>query len=289
MSTRSLPPRRSALLLLPAFAAVVLAALPAAASTTTLPTLQIRATKKAITISGPLHSGAVQYVATTSKAAPRGGGAGASPAIFRLKDGVSYATLLANVDKAAAGPSAPTPLNRYGSLLSDFEVSKGQVARVQSVLRPGRYLLIDVGDNRPSASNMARFTVRREAHPAALPHADATIRMVDYAYRGATSIRRGSLLRITSSGDEDHMAIAVRPAKGKTAAGIEKLLLAGKDRQAEKEAAGFADLADPVSPGSVNQARVTLARGTWVLVCFMRTAKGVAHTKLGMVSTLHVR
>jgi hypothetical protein len=237
-----------------------------------------------------MRSGAVQYVATTTiPAAPGGQGGGSGPSIFRLKHGVSYAAFLKAAQKLAKAPNSPTPLNRYGSLLTTMEVAKGQIARDQTVLTPGRYLLVDAGEsNNPAKWNKSRFTIRKAAHPAKLPTPAATIHMQDYSYSGSTSVPHDGLLRIVGGGRQDHMAIAIQPGPRHTAEEIANLLKTGQDDAAQKAAGAFASLSDPVSPGAVNQIQLKLTPGPWVLACFMANAKGVEHTKLGMESILTV-
>jgi hypothetical protein len=70
---------------------------------------------------------------------------------------------------------------------------------------------------------------------------------------------------------------------------VVKLLRAGKDKQAQKLATGFANFMGPASPGAVQQETLTTKKGTYVLACFMDTQDGREHTRLGMERIVRIR
>jgi hypothetical protein len=165
----------------------------------------------------------------------------------------------------------------------------GYAAATKAAAFPPRYLAVNSTDGKASTWPRKAFTIHHNGRPAALPRAAAKVTGFDYGYSGATSVKRGSVLRLASKGDEDHMFIALKVPKGETAKHIKQQLREGKDGDVQSEVKYVGNLSDPISPGAVNQSRVTLPRGTFVLACFMSTKKGVEHTKLGMESTLVIR
>jgi hypothetical protein len=69
---------------------------------------------------------------------------------------------------------------------------------------------------------------------------------------------------------------------------ISALLRAGKDKQAQKLATGFAGFMDPVSHGAVQQLTVNAKPGYYVLACFMDTQDHREHTQVGMLKTIRI-
>ena len=246
-----------------------------------LPVIGISEVNKTVTVSGTPQSGATELDFTTDLKA-KGLESGTTLGLIHLNPGVTPEQFSAGIKPDGSN------LDQFGSLDTTQGVSKGETIKIQTVLKAGQYVVADL--NAPPKSNLHTVVnVAQSAAPAALPAADATIRMKDYRFTGPRVLKRGELVRIENTGKEQHMAVALKVRNGRAAKKIEALLRKGKDRQVEKGLKVVGDLQDDVSPGAINQGVLTLPRGTWVLACFMTTAKGVEHTRLGMERTLVVK
>lgn len=249
------------------------------AQTSGLPQLTIAMDGSSISVGGALESGAVDVVSTTTKE-PQG-----EPTLVRLNPGVTP-------DQAYAflGTPAARDLNntgRIGSIVFASEADKG-VSHVQTSLQPGQYLAIDVAGNNPAKFAHTSFTIEQAAQPAALPKPQATIKAVDFAFRGPRTLHRGELLRVENDGFLVHMFVATEAKNAKTAPEVVKALRAGNDKRARRLSIGGVVFANPVSPGAEQQLRVTAKPGYWVLACFMTTQDGREHTQLGQERIVHV-
>jgi hypothetical protein len=246
-----------------------------------LPVVQISETGGTVQWTGTPQSGATELDFTTDLPATNGN-TGATIGVIRLKNGVTPEQFEAGIKPDGSN------LAKFGSLETTADLSKGQTLRIQTILKPAQYVIADL--NAPPSSNRHTVvTVAQNASPAALPSADATVRMKEYRFTGPATLRRGEMVRTVNAGKQQHMAIALKVKNGKVARQVEALLRKGKDKRAQKLLKGVGNLIDDVSPGAVNQSKLTLARGTWVLACFMTNRKGVEHTRLGMERTLVVK
>ena len=158
---------------------------------------------------------------------------------------------------------------------------------------PGNYVALDFGPNQNSNSSApppyANFTVAQATTPAALPQADATISTIEFGFKGATTLKNGSVVRTTNHGYLVHMAVAVGVKNTAQAKKVMALLRAGKDNQAQKLASeAFISLAGVFSPGGVVQQTLHAKPGVYVLACFMDTQDNREHTQLGMLRMIKV-
>ncbi len=258
-------------------AALVLAASLAATSyaqSSTLPTLTLTLTKSSITVGGSTQSGAVNVVSTDS------GVKEGATILFQLKPGYTVAEVEA-VMKAGASKD-PNKATKYGSIVFDAEVRPGKTSEAQTILEPGQYVALgSVGEHGPTIK--APFTVTAAKAPATLPAPEATVRSIEFGFRGPTTLHDGELVRFENEGFLVHMDIAF-PAKSlRDAKLIVKGLLTGKEKGLEKlvsaEPFGFAG---PLSHEAFQQETITAKPGWYVQACFMETQDGRDHTRLGM-------
>lgn len=273
---------------LAALAALLAVAAVAAAATTghkatTLPVLTISETGGTVQVGGTPQSGATELDFTTDLRPAKGDDAGAEFGVIRLNSGVTPEQFTAGIKPDGSN------LEKFGSLETTVGVSKGQRIKVQTILKPAQYVVADLNAKPSDQSRHTVIQVAQNPAPLALPKADATFRMKEYRFTGPKTIRRGDLVRTENTGKQQHMAVALRAKNLKQAKAFEKLLRKGKDGKVEKKIRGIGFLSDVVSPGAVNQSKVTMPRGVYVLACFMDTKKGVEHTRLGMERTLIVR
>jgi hypothetical protein len=202
--------------------------------------------------------------------------------VIRLKNGVTPEQFQAGIKPDGSN------LAQFGSLETTVDLSKGQTLKIQTILKPAQYVIGDL-DSAPTSNEHTAITVAQSPAPAALPKADATVRMKEYKFVGPTTLKRGEMVRTVNAGKQQHMAITLKVKNRKVALQVEALLRKGKEKKAQKLITGVGDLTDVVSPGAVNQSRLALRRGTWLLACFMTNSKGVEHSKLGMERTLIVK
>jgi uncharacterized cupredoxin-like copper-binding protein len=252
----------------------------AAQASATLPALSIAITSTSATVSGGLESGAVNVVSSDT------GVKEAAVIVFLLKPGVS----LAEVEKFSAEKKAkdPNSASKYGSIVFDTEVNPGQNSEAQTDLQPGQYIVL-VGAGEGEAQLRTHFTVAAAKSPVALPAPQATIRSIEFGFRGPSTLHDGELVRFENEGFVVHMDVAF-PVKNMTLAKrVVKLLLAGKEKGLEKLVSGPpVTFAGPLSHEAFQQETITAKPGVYVQACFMDTQDGRSHTQLGMERIIHI-
>ena len=246
-----------------------------ASAASTLPALNVAVTgKTGIVVSGSEVSGAVSISSTFSGKGQGGYG------LVRLNQGVSFPEALHAVQSHHGDPNALTP---FGSIL----VSADAPGTVQTVLAPGNYVALNLTGNGPAA-NVAQFTVTPSSSPAALPAPAATETSIEFGFKGPKVLHDGTLVRAENGGFLVHMDVLIGARNKAGAQKIAALLKAGKDRQGQKLATGFADLMDPASPGAMQQEVLNAKPGYYVQACFMDTQDGREHTQLGMERVIRI-
>jgi hypothetical protein len=189
---------------------------------------------------------------------------------------------------AQTGEGAPTPdwlraAGGAGLAPAGEEISSTQV------LAPGTYYAIDTnGDRRPA---YVRFEVTGEASDDELPAADATITARDFSF--ASSGLRAGLNEVTfdNAGREIHHVLAFPLAEGRTAADFRRFVASdgreGGPPPVDFEGGSGSSAFDGGTSGNVE---LRLARGDYVLVCFISNrAGGPPHAVMGMVDEVSVQ
>jgi hypothetical protein len=247
-----------------------------------LPTVTVTATGTTISVGGSLVSGGVNVVTTTS------GEAEAAPAFFALKPGATAAAVTAALATKRVA-NTPDYLNPLGAIVFDAAAPRG-VSQVQVVLAPGSYVAVDAAGDNPLKWPTTTFSVSASPSPAVLDAPAATISAIDFAFRGPTTLRRGSVVRVSNDGFLDHMFLAFPVRSARTAKQLEAALRAGRDTAAQKLVAGnpIGLSAGPLSAGAFQQGVLSARAGYYVLACFMDTQDGREHTRLGMERTIRI-
>jgi hypothetical protein len=245
-----------------------------AAQASTLPTLSLALTKSSITVGGSTQSGAVNVVSTAT------GIKEGNAILFLLKPGVTVAEVESALSNGAG--KDPNKASKYGSIVFDAEVTPGQSSEAQTSLQPGQYVALG-GEGEGGPKLKAPFTVTAAKSPVSLPTPEATVRSIEFGFRGPATLHDGELVRFENEGFLVHMDVAF-PAKSKKAAGqIVKGLLTGKEKGLEKLASGAPfSFAGPLSTGAYQQETIAAKPGWYVQACFMETQDGRDHTRLGM-------
>jgi hypothetical protein len=159
-----------------------------------LPTLTLALTPKTVTVGGSMVSGAVNVVTTVTGEKSDG------PALFLLKPGVTPAEFGKAAQVIASG-SPFDALDPYGSIVFDGVAVEGTPSSAETWLQPGTYVALENGNGH------AVFTVTRSATPALLPVPGAEIDAIDFAFRGASTLHDGELVRFKNDGYLIHMFV----------------------------------------------------------------------------------
>jgi hypothetical protein len=245
----------------------------AGAQASSLPTMTLTLTDSSITVGGATQSGAVNVVSTAT------GVKEASVILFQLKPGATFELVEAAIQKAHGDTNAT---GQYGAIVFDAEVPPHGTSEVQTSLQPGQYVAVFPGEGKGSKAH-ANFTVSAAASPAALPTPQATIRSIEFGFRGPKTLHDGEVVRFENEGFLVHMDIAFPVKSKQDAAKVVKALLTGKEKGLQKLAAGepFA-FAGPIAHEAFQQETITAKPGWYVQACFMETQDGRVHTRLGM-------
>ncbi len=244
------------------------------AQASTLPTISIAVTKSSATISGALESGGANVVSTGT------GTKEANVIVFLLKPDVSVAEAEAFIKEKKVNHD-PNNTEKLGSIVFDTEATTGKGTEVQTYFQPGHYLLL-IGEGEGEANLRTTFTVTASKAPVALPAPQATIRSIEFGFRGPSTLHDGELVRFENEGFLVHMDFLAPVKSHKAAKTVIKDLLSGHEKGIEKLIVGQPFGAGPLSHEAFQQETVTAKPGWYVEVCFMETQDGRPHTRLGM-------
>jgi hypothetical protein len=245
------------------------------AQASTLPTVSIAISKNSATVSGALESGGVNVVTTAT------GVKESNAIVFLLKPGVSVAEAEAFIKEKKVHHD-PNNTAKLGSIVLDTEATPGKKNEAQTVFQPGQYLLL-VGSGEGEAKLRTSFTVATAKSPATLPAPQATIRSIEFGFRGPSTLHDGELVRFENEGFLVHMDFAFPVKNRKDANKVVNALLTGKEKGLEKLIAGEPiGFAGPLSHEAFQQEKITAKPGLYVQLCFMETQDKRDHTRLGM-------
>jgi len=254
--------------------------LAASAQAATLPTVSIAISKSSATVSGALESGGVNVVTSST------GVKEANVIVFLLKPGVSVAEAEAFIKEKKVHHD-PNNTAKLGSIVFDGEASAAHKNETQTVLQPGQYLLL-VGEGEGEAKLRTTFTVATAKAPATLPTPEATIRSIEFGFRGPSTLHDGELVRFENEGFLVHMDIVFPVKNHSDAKKAVKDLLTGNEKGLEKLIAGEPFGAGPLSHEAFQQQTITAKPGWYVQACFMQTQDGHDHTRLGMERIIRI-
>jgi hypothetical protein len=166
----------------------------------------------------------------------------------------------------------------------DGYTNEGTPTTDQVVLAPGTYVAVNNGNG------FTPFTVTKAASPASLPKPGGTVTAIDFAFRGASTLRDGELVRFENDGYLIHMTLFAQVKSVADAKKAETLLLAGKANEAtSKYATGPNGMfAGPLSHGAMQQELISQPPGVYVIACAMNAEDGRDHYQLGMFRTIKI-
>lgn len=166
---------------------------------------------------------------------------------------------------------------------------EGDTTEVILHLAPGRHVLAclrrDADGHRHALEGEWReLVVLGDSAHAPAPPGTVTISMVDFAFTGPAEWPSGkNLLHATNDGTEDHLFILRRLNDGVT---LKQWLEAERPGRLSTGLGGLAR----IGPGRSAYLPVTLAPGTYVLVCLIPDREsGRPHSELGMFREVRVR
>jgi hypothetical protein len=255
---------------------LVLATAPSVAAGS-LPTLTLALTKNTITVGGSEVAGAVNITTTVTGEASDG------PTLLLLRPGVTIPQLAKAL--SSLGPDGVfDAIDPYASIVFDGVATDKAPATAQTWLQPGTYIALNNGNGH------AIFNVAPNAHPALLPAPGATVRAIDFAFRGADTLRDGELVRFVNDGYLIHMFLFAQAKSAADAAKAEALLLKGKPKLALKlySTGVHGMFAGPLSHAELQQEVIDEPPGVYVIVCGMNAQDGRDHYQLGMFRTIRI-
>jgi hypothetical protein len=257
-------------------AAGSLAVIASATPTSSLPKLTIALNGTTTTVAGPLQSGGVNIVTTTTTESH------GNPILIRLNPGVTPAQIYALFSSPTTDPNQ---IDAYGSIVFNAQTTNHGVSEVQTTLAPGQYVATDGNGSGPDAT---AFTITAAATPAVLPTPGGTISTIDFAIRGAGVLHDGELVRFINRGFVIHMVATKRTPSLAAARQALKLLVAGKKVPASLTVGQGVQFDGGLSPGAYQQMTITQHPGIWIVTCFMNTQDGREHAQLGMVRIIRI-
>jgi hypothetical protein len=231
-----------------------------------------------IAVGGTLQSGGVDVALTTTGDSPT------NPVLIHLNPGVTTAQLDALINNPATDPN---DVDAYGQIVLDANADPG-TTHVQVTLPAGEYVAVDFAGDNPVNYPRTSFTVAQAAQPATLPTPQATLRSIEFGFRGPATLHNGDLVRLQNDGYLSHMFITAQAKNTSDAQKIVRLLKAGKDNKAFALTIGGGQLAGPLSAKQGQQLELNVKPGVYVLACFLPTQDGREHTRLGMARIFRV-
>ena len=242
-----------------------------------LPTLTLALTKNNIKVGGSMVSGAVNIVSTVAGETSDG------PALILLKRGVTPAQF-GKVVGSLPNNSPLDAIDPYASIVFDGTATEGTSTTVETWLQPGTYIAVNNGNG------CTPFTVTQSADPATLPAPAATVTAIDFAFRGASTLHDGELVRFQNHGYLIHMVLFAQAKSVADAKKAEALLLAGKPKVALKEdGTGLQGMfAGPLSHAELQQEVINEPPGVYIIACAMNAQDGRDHYQLGMFRTIAI-
>lgn len=246
------------------------------AQAATLPTISATVSPTTIAVSGALQSGAVNIASTAT------GGKEPAAVFVRLNPGVSVNEVFAFLATNKASKD-PNTVAKFGSIVFDAEAGKGKPTEAQTILAPGQYVALNAEGEQSSKWPRSSFAIAASPLPAVLPAAQATVKTIEFGFRGPTVLHVGEVVRFENEGYLVHMDLGFPVKSKKAAQKVVKALLSGQEKGLEKLVAGPpANFAGPLSSEAFQQEIITATPGWYVQACFMPTQDGRAHTLLGM-------
>lgn len=207
-------------------------------------------------------------------------------ALYKLEAGKTLADLMGALKPGQPFPTWATALGGPNAAVP------GGWSDATVVLMPAHYVLIcfipdSIG--RPHfAMGMEKELVVTGATKAALPTADRTVALTDFAFGIPATVPAGKQTwKFVNKGPQEHEALVVMLAPGATAAGVGAWVDAGMKGPPQAMPMGGIS---PLAPGGASEVAFELKPGRYALICFLSDPKdGKEHWVHGMLKDFEVK
>jgi hypothetical protein len=253
-----------------------------------VPTVTVTASPTAVSAqpASGIPAGPTRFTITRARAR-----LGLSVYFALLNPGVTVDELRATLerdDRTRGSQSLGLVSIQASAVLTGAETRRDVIFR----LKPGlTYVMVSEpdgeGDNPPASRGISTFTTSAQSNGAADPRPDATVRMVDLRFRGATTLPRRGIVRFENFGGVPHIAVAFPLRPRVTTAQFGRALRTDNERAMGRLLAGEPlGLQTLISGGGAwDHQLVSFSRaGRYGLVCFFNE-----HHRLGMYRIVRVR
>ena len=263
----------------------VLAAIAMAQSPPPAVTVTASPTSIAAQVTGPVAAGPTTLLITKAAA-----NKGLFVYVGLLNAGVSFDEFKAAMDRDAR-TQGDLSLGLFSIQASASIAGEETTQDLTFTLKPGQtYVMVseeETEDAPPRTRGYGTFTTSGTANGATLAAPDATIRMVGRRFRGAQSLPRSGVVRLTNEDGVPHFAIAFPLRRGVSNARFGRVLRSGSERAFGSIIAGAPVAVQPVISGgdTSNDQQVSFPRaGRYGFVCFFDE-----HHEQGMYRVITVR
>jgi hypothetical protein len=247
------------------------------------PTVKVALAKKSVTVQGAeaLKAGPTRFEFSVVDGKEQIG------ELFALAPGKT----LEDFEKAL--PKGPGAVLQLGTLEAGVSLlSKNDKRNVTVTLRPDTtYAMLQVTANDPKKWVYSVFEVSVETSTAVAPEPDATVRLVDYGFRGASTLPRDGVIRFENRGKAPHFTVAMPLRKGVAPKAAVRAVKKNQEKRFERMIGG--QPSEPqglITGGSANDVEFRFAkRGNYVLACFFSDGpRAKPHSARGMVRAVTV-
>jgi hypothetical protein len=258
-------------------AAIALGVAAAVSAQGPAPTVTVTASETALNVgvSGPLEAGPTRFEVV------RAGDAPAEIAIGALRPGVTLDQFMTTVQ--GGDPEAAIELVNLDGGASVSPPTRRRAVTFR--LRPNStYVVINIAGRRPRVTS---FAVGGQPNGAALPRADARVRIIDLRFRGATRLPRRGVVRFENAGWAPHFAIAAPLRRGASRRAVGAALRRSNERRLGRLVNFDASIEAQslITRGAVDYNELRFRRrGRYVMVCFFE-----GHERQGMYRFMRVR
>jgi hypothetical protein len=206
--------------------------------------------------------------------------------LARLNEGVTPNDLMSAMSEA--GPMGALMMV---SLVGGAQLEANASSVVTYDLKPGSYIVLDLGENAPPPSI---FTVADdEGEGAAAPRADVQVSLLDFAFSVPLHLTAGEQTwEIQNDGGQWHEMIIIKLEDDTTVSELNELV--GQVMSAEDPSSlpvqpvGFMF---PISQGERTWLDLNLEVGSYIAICFLpdlASDSGMAHVEHGMIQVFNV-
>jgi hypothetical protein len=197
-------------------------------------------------------------------------------------------------DFQQALPKGPGAVLQLGTLEAGVSLlSKNDKRNVTVNLeKDTTYAMLQVTADDPKKWVYSVFQVGAETSTAVAPEPDATVRFVDFGFRGSSTLPRKGIVRFENRGKAPHFTVAFPLRKGADPKAAVRAIKKNQEKRFTRRMAG-GEPSEPqglITGGSVNDVEVSFPkRGNYVLACFFSAGpRAKPHSARGMVRAVTV-